>query len=158
MPQPVNIPRFQPLHSQNKARIKTRFVSGVLSETAVEIRNNQMEVVNDWNLFASGELKKMLQGHFSVDSISEGAKLNMSYLVYARFLDLGDKRRRLKKEGYSLYNRIVYGILYNKALPELKYGFTKDVQQIIAANIDAAMTGDRFAQAAIAKKLREGYF
>lgn len=156
------MPKFTPKQRTNKLRIKTEFVSSVLKETAEEIRESQSRIADDWSLFekGSGELKKWLQGHFSVADQEGGGKLSMRYLVYARFLDMPDPRRKvrlLKREGYHLYNRTVFGILYNNTLPMLRYGFTEDLQREMGARLVEAVGGERNAAALISKSMRRGY-
>lgn len=124
----------------SQLRIKTQFVSSVLKQTAERIQSEQIAVVNDWDLFKSGLMKSSLQGHFSVNSSENGAKLSMRYLEYVRLLDMKDPRRKLKREGYHLYNRIVFGTLYYRALPTLKYGFTEQIQQDLKKDIEDTLS------------------
>lgn len=158
-------------------RIKTAFRSQILKDSAILIRKMQNQVVDDWDLFESGTLKRSLQGHFSVTDIDTGAQLSMSHLNYLRFLDIPGplrRNRRLKKDGYHLYNKIVWGYLYRQTLPTLKYGFTEEMQQLMRNKIietmrgsmdnESAMTlidmsssGDRNAMAIVAKQLRRGF-
>ena len=142
------------------------------------IRKMQNEVADDWNLFESGSLKRSLQGHFTVADIDSGSQMSMSYLNYARFLDMADSRRRnrtVKREGYHLYNRTIYGYLYKQTMPQLKYGFTEEAQMLIRNQMIEAMAGgnigmqgaliltdmssqgDRNAMALIARNTRQGY-
>lgn len=124
----------------NQLRIKTQFVSKVLQSTAEKIRQSQQQTAKDWNLYETGELYKYLVGHFSVGNIEGGGKLDMHYLTYARFLDMSDSRRQLKREGYHLYNRIVYGRLYRSALPTLQYGLTNDIKDQIQKELEKTFT------------------
>jgi hypothetical protein len=118
-------------------RIKKTFVSMILEKEAKAIRQEQLQVVNDYNLFESGELQKSLQGHFSVTPLEHGAKLSMSYLAYARFLDIKSVRR--KRDSYHLYNRIVFGHLYHPILNGLRYGFTREVAETIKQELENTM-------------------
>lgn len=159
-------------------RLKTAFRSQILRESALLIRKMQNQVADDWNLFESGTLKSSLQGHFSTFDFDSGSQLSMSYLNYARFLDMKDSRRRnrvAKREGYHLYNRTIFGYLYRQTLPTLKYGFTEEVQQLMRNKMiemmagtnggkdsamiltDMASSGDRNAMAMVSKSLRRGY-
>lgn len=124
------------------ARIKTEYVSQVLKESAEAIRAGQQKAAEEWNLFDTGELKKSLLGHFSVRHNEGGAALSMQYLRYARFLDMKDPRRKdktAKREGYHLYNRIAFGIAYNKTLNEIRYGLTEDIRESITAAIQKSL-------------------
>lgn len=123
-------------------RIKSEYVSQVLRESAMAIREGQNQVAEEWNLFDTGRLKDWLQGHFSFQSQAGGGKLSMRYLKYARFLDMKDDRRSqklAKREGYHLYNHLVFGIIYNKTLDEIRYGLTDDIKQSITAAIQKAV-------------------
>lgn len=172
------MPKYNAKISTNKLRIKTAFVSAVLRETAERIREDQNRVVDEWNLFESGTLKNSLQGNFSVGAEGESGQLRMRYLTYFRFLDMPDPRResrRAKREGYHNYNQIVFGNLYNYGLPELQYGFTKEVYEQITGELEKAfplgtnkyqraemmLTGisdkDRFISAILSKSMRQGY-
>lgn len=137
-----NAPKFQARRSNPSERIKTQFISKTLRELAVNIRNAQDAVVDEWNLFGDGTLRAWLQGHFAVEDIEGGGKLHMRYLNYARFLDMPDSRRhdaRLKRDGYHLYNRIIFGFLYNQALPTLRYGYTDEVKAKFREQLEEAM-------------------
>lgn len=173
--------KFAPKYPHtNRGRIKVAFVSQILTATAESIRNDQRAVAQEWNLFdgGSGRLKAMLTGHFSIANQEGGGKLSMSYLNYARFLDIPDPRRNtrlLQREGYHLYNRIVYGTLYARTFNELQFGLVKEVYEQIASEIDQAMVAkmpfykrqqmyisaiasqDRIMAAMLAKRMRQGY-
>lgn len=159
-------------------RIKTAFVSSVLRDTAEKISNDQQRVVEEWNLFSSSEktLYNSLKGHFSIENNEGGAKLQMGFLKYARFLDMTDPRRKLKREGYHLYNRILFGTIYYYSLPTIKYGFTDEIkaqfaEKLIEIEQSAFPHGkkinrqlelistdiDRNLAAVMAKSLRMGY-
>lgn len=168
--------RFTAQKPQPKNRVKMAFVSAVLTETATRIRNEQSQVADDWDLFESGELKRSLMGHFTVDSQEGDGRLSMRYLNYMRFLDIPDSRRtmrQLKREGYHLYNRTVFGNLYRYGLPTLRDYLTPELMAELEGSLDTAMKGnkyitledasakalsggDRGLQALIIKKLRNG--
>lgn len=159
MSRTANIPRFAPMRKADSLRVKTRFVSEVLRESALWIRDAQQKVAAEWNLFESGKLKGWLQGHFNVMDNDSDGKLVMRYLTYARFLDMPDSRRRnreVKREGYHLYNRTVFGILYRRSLPYLKYGLTDDIRKTTGQALANAV-GSREYAALISKQLRQGY-
>lgn len=127
------------------SRVKTAFRSQILKESAILIRKMQNKVADDFNLFDTGELKRSLQGHFSVADFDSGSQMSMSYLTYARFLDMRDGRRRNstpKREGYHLYNRTIFGYLYRQTMPTLKYGFSEEVQQLMRNKMIESMGGN----------------
>lgn len=129
-----NTPDFR----AKKTEAKKEFVRRVLKEDAEYIRKQQQKVVAEWGLFDEGDLEQSLKGHFSVDSTDETKQLTMRYLVYARFLDMADPRRRTKREGYHLYNRIVFGVIYNRTLAKLQNGYTEEVRNKITADLENA--------------------
>ncbi len=144
-----------PVKRTNYERIKMVFVSRILKETAIKIRSAQRKVVSEWNLFDEGHLQRMLQGHFSVGQLGGGAKLSMQYLAYARFLDMVDRRRQYKRDGYHLYNKIVFGILYGYTIHEIKHDFTEDVAKTIQQEIMEAIEENPMLGAIALKKLRK---
>jgi hypothetical protein len=173
-----NQPSFSPQRHTDTNRIKIAFRSQILKESAMLILKKQNEVVDLYDLFESGSLKRSLQGHFSVSDINSGSQLTMRYLTYFRFLDMADSRRRnreWKREGYHLYNKIMFGYLYKQTMPQLKYGFTEEnktlirnmiIENLAGGNIgmrnaliltDMSSEGDRNAMAIISRNMRQGY-
>lgn len=172
-----NQPSINTKNPTDYLRVKTAFRSQILRESALLIRKMQNQVVDDWDLFESGTMKRTLQGHFSVMDIDTGAQLSMSHLTYFRFLDIPDRRRKsreAKKDGYHLYNKTIFGYIYRQTLPTLKYGFTEEIQQLMANKmietmrgsmdkesamflVDMSASGDRNAIAMMAKSLRRGF-
>lgn len=135
-------PQFQPKRRSNVMRIKTAFVSAILRETALSIREAQNVVVDDWGLFEEGPLQSWLQGHFSVAKQDGGGKLSMRYLTYARFIDLPDPRRhsrQLARDGYHLYNKISFGTIYGRTLPALTSAFTTELNEQMGGALMAIM-------------------
>ena len=121
--------------------IKSAFISDVLTESAEKIRQAQQVVVSEWNLFDTGETEKYTKGHFTAVQAGGGARLVMRYVKQFRLLDIKDPRRKLsgpKREGYHLYNRINFGILYNFTYPTMRYGFVEEVrEQYLTKTADA---------------------
>lgn len=135
-------PIFEPKNRTSVMRIKTIFISAILRQTALSIREQQNVVADDWDLFDEGDLKAMLQGHFSVGNFEGGGKLSMRYLTYFRFLDMPDPRRRirrLKRDGYELYNRISFGTIYSRSLPALTFGFTDELRKQMGGTLEEIM-------------------
>ena len=122
-------------------RAKMLFASKLLNEKAKKIYGLQEQAVTEWNLFDSGNLKKSLagRGNFTVRSDENTASASLRYLAYTRFLDMRNPRRRKQREGYHLYNRILFGILYNEILPGLQYGYLPEIKAQTEAEIKQAM-------------------
>ena len=152
MASPANAPIYPSKDpGRSRGRIKTEFISSVLRQTADRIMLEQNRVAEAWNLFkedGSGDLKRSLQGNFSINAAGEGGKLRFRYLTYFRFLDMPDPRRKIrqaKREGYHLYNRIMFGNIYNYAVPELMWGFTNEVRDEMIDILETSMTAsDRY--------------
>lgn len=104
---------------------KRRFITDVLAEESAYIKSEQMRVANEWGLFETGELKRTLQGHFSVGAEGAGGRSSLSYVKYIRFLDMKNVAGR--KKGYEIYNKIVYGITYNRIVRRIAFGFTQEI-------------------------------
>lgn len=128
-------------------RVKTAFRSQILKESAELIRREQQETIVEWDLVSTGQLLRQMRGHFSVTDMETGARLDMNYLSYLRFLDIPNARRSLreaKRMGYHTYNRIVFGYLYSQTLPQLKYGFTDETKQLIANKMKEMVSNEIF--------------
>lgn len=54
---------------------------------------------------------------------SEGETFNIAanYPIYTRFLDMKSKGN------WKLYNRIIWGVLYNNALKDIRFGYGKEI-------------------------------
>lgn len=160
----------------SQLRIKQAFRSSILRESAEMIAREQLDIAQEWNLFKTGRLQSALkQEHFSVSDFETGGRLTMKVLTYMRFLDMqGIAKGSARRKAYHLYNKVVFGYLYNQTLPALRFGFTDEVQQLVRNKIkerigtpkssgnlglliDMADGGGRNAQAIISKRMRQGY-
>ena len=81
----------------------------------------------------SGALMAALQNpNYSVVPNGEGVIARSNLPLYTRFLDM-------KKHGnYGIYNRQVWGILWNNSLQTIKYGYGKEVRDRIYAGLQEA--------------------
>jgi hypothetical protein len=64
-----------------------------------------------WILDDTGILRFMLKNHFDSKNFDGGPRLTLTFVKYMRFLDINWLRER--REGLSIYNRIVFGRVYN---------------------------------------------
>ena len=102
--------------------VKPKFVDQILNEEADIIKGLQMDVADEWGLNDdSGELRESLRGHFSVTQLGEGTRLTMRYVKYLRFIDMPWVVSR--KKGLHLYNRIVFGRVYNDTHLRLRLAY-----------------------------------
>ncbi|MCT4604470.1 MAG: hypothetical protein N4A59_16400 [Marinifilum sp.] len=140
-------------------RLKQEYLSSVLSETFQMISDLQNQTVEEWGLFDSGDLKKSIRKHFTYQPFDDGGAISVRILNYARFLDMKNPNRQLKREGYHLYNRIVFGVLYNRTLPALKYGFTDELRNnVMNALRESGKSIEDGAKRAFAMDLKSNFF
>ena len=104
---------------------KIKYVRSVLAEDAKLIQDEQSKIVVKHRLFETGELSRSIRGKFSIEESGTGQKLTMNFIKYIRFLDIKDIRR--KQKSYHIYNKILFGILYNSTVRKLAFGFTESV-------------------------------
>ena len=125
-------------------RAKSMYRSQILSETAKSIFTEQEEVVREWNLIDSGHLlEELRKEHFQIEDFETGGRLIMRVLTYMRLLDQkGIAKGSPRRKAYHLYNKIIFGYVYNKTLPALKYGFTADVRAQINEKLQGVWKSD----------------
>lgn len=117
---------------------KPRFVDRILEEEAEAIKKLQLEVVEDWGLEDhTGNLKKMLREHFSVAQIGDGCQLTMTYVKYFRFLDM--PWVSLRRKGLHLYNRIVFGRIYNNTYMRIRLAYQSGLSEDLIGAIKETM-------------------
>jgi hypothetical protein len=113
------------------------YVDKILREEAETIKLQQLAVVNDWQLEdRTGTLRKILRGHFSVQDFDGGPRLTLSYVKYIRFLDMSWVTSR--KTGLFLYNRIVFGRIYNNTYNRLRAAYRDTLRGEITEIIEEA--------------------
>ena len=108
---------------------KPRFIDKILREEAESIKKLQLEAVNDYHLEDhTGNLRKFLQGHFSIAELGKRTRLTLSYVKYLRFIDMPWVASR--RDGLHFYNRVVFGRVYNDTRTRIMYaykdGFTEE--------------------------------
>ena len=138
--------------------IKGRFVSQILERDARFIAKEQAKVVEDYDLFGPekqlyGMLINQSQGHFTISAQGASASITLKYLKYTRFLDIKDVRR--KRDSYHLYNRIVFGRIYNETIQGLRYGFTRAVRETMISEIEELAATHPHLAATALKKMRK---
>lgn len=81
----------------------------------------------------SGALMESLQSpQFTIENSGKGVVLTSNLPLYIRFLDMKNKGN------YAIYNRQVWGILYNNALQKVKFGYGKEVRDRIKEQLELA--------------------
>lgn len=126
--------------------IKGEFISQTVSRDMKIIYDTQQSVVQEFFTGGTGRLANFLSTKpftLAVDTANI-KRYHVRVLTYLRFLDIRyrkqdmDKRRRL-----ALYNRVIWGVLYNETLPDIKYGFTKEIRQKIGSQLRGALENKR---------------
>lgn len=118
--------------------VKPKFVDQILKEEAEIIKGLQMEVADDWGLKDdSGELRKSLRGHFTITELGSGTQLTMRYVKYLRFIDMPWVASR--KKGLHLYNKIVFGRVYNDTHLRLRLAYREAFSEQAISMIKESM-------------------
>ncbi|MCC8186494.1 MAG: hypothetical protein LIP08_03005 [Bacteroides sp.] len=92
----------------------------------------------------AGRLASFLltQPYTSVGSAGH-QRFHFRILTHLRLLDILHSPRRqngtTKRKPLALYNKVVWGILYNNTLPDIQYGFTKDIRDSIREQLQKAV-------------------
>lgn len=107
--------------------IKTEFIHQTVSRDMKQIYSRQEELVRTYRSGGTGRLADFLsKAPFSlVFDSADYKRYQMRYLNYIRFLDIKYRRP-------SLYNRIIWGFIYNETYPELLHGLTRETKERIA--------------------------
>lgn len=118
--------------------VKPKFVDQILKEEAEIIKGLQMDVADEWGLNDdSGELRKSLRGHFTVTELGRGTQLTMRYVKYLRFIDMPWVASR--KKSLHLYNRIVFGRVYNDTHLRLRLAYREAFNEQAISMIKESM-------------------
>ena len=84
----------------------------------------------------SGALMASLNQVPRVERLGDGVRSSLTYPVYIRFLDM-------KKHGnYKIYNRQIWGILYNEIIPRMKYEYSAEVRAWIKDEMERIMNSN----------------
>lgn len=119
----------QKLNKSNKPGI-LEHTATVFYNTGDELLKEQAGILKTHYSRRSGGLISMLTGrNFDVIMLSTGVKLIINYLKYIRFLDMKKTAMGKKKKVYQpIYNRPLYGYIYNVTYPRLRYGLSENIR------------------------------
>lgn len=128
--------------------IKKEFVHEIMQQGINEIYDIQEEVARTELNIRSGSLTSHLAKK-PFNNIS-GVGREVYYvrvLPYLRFLDIAymrgsDKVSRHRRAKLSIYNRVVWGVMYGEVFPNLSYGFTTEIRKYIREQLEAALPID----------------
>lgn len=125
--------------------IKQRFIHDTISQGINLIYETQEKVVRTYLNTRSGNLLSNLQKRpFTSQDSGNGKVYYIRIFPYLRYLDIAyrkgnDRISRHIRSNLALYNRTVWGVLYHETFPELRYGFTKEIQDIIRRELEQAL-------------------
>ncbi|MCC8153607.1 MAG: hypothetical protein LIP01_04960 [Tannerellaceae bacterium] len=113
--------------------ISNTYLQRVINRDANRIYYTQADVIrHKFPDERSGRLANFLVTRPFTSSGSPGRQtFHFRIFTYLRFLDIRHSAQKL-----ALYNRVVWGILYNETLPDLRYGYTKDIQDSIRHELE----------------------
>lgn len=114
--------------------IKKTFIHNVVSNGFKEIKRIQQEVISENLNVISGDLLKSVQKNPLSFIGTERQVYYMTVLPYMRFLDI-HFRQDMQRKKISIYNRVIWGVLYGEVLPALRYGFTQDIRKYITQQL-----------------------
>jgi hypothetical protein len=115
--------------------IKKGFMTHILTEEAVKIKNLQDEAVREFGLEETlGTYRSYLKGHFSVNASDNSCRLTLRYVKNIRYIDISLSR----KKGLSIYNRIVFGRIYRYTLNKLRFGFVDSIKESLKNELQKA--------------------
>lgn len=114
--------------------IKKTFIHNVVSNGFKEIKRIQQEVISENLNVISGDLLKSVQKNPLSFIGTERQVYYMTVLPYMRFLDI-HFRQDIQRRKVSIYNRVIWGVLYGEVLPALRYGFTQDIRKYITRQL-----------------------
>jgi hypothetical protein len=115
--------------------IKKTFIHNVVSVGFQKIRQIQQEVISENLNVVSGNLLQSIQKEPVGILETERQVYYMSVLPYMRFLDIYFRENIIFRRNLSIYNRVVWGVIYGEVLPNLRYGFTQDIRKYITRQL-----------------------
>lgn len=115
--------------------VKKTFIHNVVSVGFQKIRQIQQEVISENLNVVSGNLLRSIQKEPVGIIETERQVYYMSVLPYMRFLDIYFRENIILRRNLSIYNRVVWGVIYGEVLPNLRYGFTQDIRKYITRQL-----------------------
>lgn len=119
-----------------KEIIQENYISRILNRDIAVIQSIQADTVETYLQKQTGNLSRSLATDNFIVSGATSASENLPYL---RYLDMHYKKGMLSRnQDNSLYNKAIWGVLYRKTMPALRYGLTKDIYNAIKDQLIAA--------------------
>ena len=138
--------------------IKKEFVKSILERDTEYIRSVQQGVIEEYLTPRTGNLLADIRGSKINILQSEGiALVSVNFLKYLRFLDIKSNKAKTGKayinisnhyerrnkamslrKNLALYNRVIFGRLYNETRRDIMYGFSEEVKNNITDQLENA--------------------
>lgn len=128
----------------SEGAIKTQYVREILERDAKFINETQGKVIEENFRRVSGKLlRSIYRKDFIIQGDDNRMMLEFSFLRYLRFLDIKSSMDRFKnkelRSKLALYNRVIWGRLYNETRSDIKYGLKDDVKERIKEELQKAI-------------------
>lgn len=133
--------------------VKDEFVSEILRRDIGIIYKTQEEVANRYFKEHTGILRQFLSRRaFSLQESNGNFTVYIGVLSYLRFLDmqyrlnytgLSSRRGKKHRANYAVYNRVVWGVLYNETFPDIQAGFTNEVRAAWQKQMEEALSNNK---------------
>ena len=82
----------------------------------------------------------LIKKKFSLQSLQRGMEHNSTPIPPIHRHDVsrpqGPRLQKYKRSKIAVYNRIIYGILYRRTFPAIRFGFTDEVREGIKKNLE----------------------
>lgn len=121
--------------------IRDQFIAETIRRGIHKIYSTQEQVVRENYQLRTGRLAASLAARsFSTAAQGCAHTFFVRILPYLRFLDMAYRTRRdriakHRREKLSLYNRVVWRVLYRETFPEIAYGFTDEVRKQVGSRL-----------------------
>ena len=118
--------------------IKTEFIHTIVSRDINRIYDVQAEVIRSNFPQGTGRLANFLSQH-PITFSGEGLKqtYHMRIFSYLRFLDIRYRKQDMfLRRKLALYNRVIWGVLYNETLQDIRYGLTDNIRQLMRDDLE----------------------
>ena len=119
--------------------IKSEFISSILSRDVKRIYRTQANVVNSLNV-RTGKLSDYISRRpFTISGPALNKRLYFPVLSYLRFLDIHySNPDTALRRNLALYNRVIWGVIYNETYPDIRFGFTSQLREIMRRDLELA--------------------
>ncbi|MBM6865894.1 hypothetical protein H6A66_12030 [Bacteroides caecigallinarum] len=121
--------------------IKETYIKSIVSRDMAVIYKTQAEVVRAY-FYDSGKLYNFLTSSKPINL--EGCTFWFKILPYLRFLDIRYREDMKVRRNLALYNRVIWGVLYNETLPDIRYGYTQDIRNAIRKDLLRALELEKY--------------